>query len=100
MIGKSMGERLRELRRQRGMAVSQIPGPGLPEEEVKTIERDARDPDVAELRILPERLSRPLAFPGHGITDQQVADLYARMGRAETALRARGSRRPDRSSRD
>ncbi|MEV6864297.1 hypothetical protein AB0M44_25225 [Streptosporangium subroseum] len=89
MIGKNVGERLRELRQQRGVAVSRIPGPGLPEEEVKTIERDARDPDVAELRILSERLDCPPAFPGHGITDQQVTDLYARMGRAETALRAR-----------
>lgn len=59
MIGKNVGERLRELRQQRGVAVSRIPGPGLPEEEVKTIERDARDPDVAELRILSERLDCP-----------------------------------------
>ncbi|WP_143653353.1 hypothetical protein [Streptosporangium subroseum] len=52
------------------------------------IERDARDPDVAELRILAERLNCPPAFAGHGITDQQVAGLYARMKHAETALRA------------
>ena len=33
---------------------------------MKTIERDARDSDVAELRILSERLDCPPAFPGTG----------------------------------
>lgn len=88
MIGKSVGERLQALRQQRDMTVPQLSGPELPEEEVKAIERDVRDPDAAELRILAERLDCSPAFLGQGITDRQVAVLYSRTDRAEAALRA------------
>jgi tetratricopeptide (TPR) repeat protein len=88
VIGKSVGERLRALRRQRDMTVQQVAGAGLPEEEVEAIERDARAPDAAELRTLAERLGCSLAFMAHGITDRQVAGLRARMDRAEAALHA------------
>src|SRR5581483_2576419 len=84
---KSVGERLRELRLQRGLSQRELSGPGVSYAYISRIEAGARQPSMKALRTLAKKLGVTPEYleTGSHVTEAEEREL--RLAEAELRLR-------------
>src|SRR5436305_12838804 len=90
---ETVGQRLRRLRRERGLSQRELASPGVSYAYISRIEAGARRPSVKALRMLAKKLG---VTPGYLETGSDLADSEARELRlADVELRLRLDRDVD-----
>jgi transcriptional regulator with XRE-family HTH domain len=84
---ETVGERIRRLRRRRGLTQRQLEAPGVGFAYISRIESGARNPSLAVLRILARRLGVPLEYLETGAPVPVAAERELRLSDAELELR-------------
>jgi len=82
-----IGERLRRLRRERGLSQRQIAAPGVTAAYISRIEAGAREPSVKALRLLARRLDVSPDYLETGVDLKEEQALELRLAEAELELR-------------
>ncbi|MFF9019178.1 helix-turn-helix domain-containing protein [Streptomyces eurythermus] len=85
--GASIGARIRELRRQKGLQQQDLASPEVSASYVSLIESGKRSPSDAVLRALAEKLSCSVEYLRSGRADSQAKELRLKVAFADMALR-------------
>ncbi|GIH70887.1 hypothetical protein Mth01_31400 [Sphaerimonospora thailandensis] len=81
-----VGERIKMIRRQRGLSQAQLAHPELSDSYVSLIESGKRTPTPAVLELLAQKLDCSLTFLVNGVTAEQMEDLELGLRFARLAL--------------
>ncbi|WP_225878143.1 helix-turn-helix domain-containing protein [Spongiactinospora rosea] len=80
------GQRIKTIRRQRGMSQAQLAHPELSDSYVSLIESGKRTPTPAVLELLAGKLDCSLSYLVNGVTAEQMEELELELGYARMAL--------------
>ncbi|RCG28197.1 XRE family transcriptional regulator [Sphaerisporangium album] len=87
MTGQDLiGQRIKTIRRQRGLSQAQLAHPELSDSYVSLIESGKRTPTAAVLELLAAKLDCSLTYLINGVTAEQMQDLELGLGYATMAL--------------
>ncbi|WP_214416368.1 helix-turn-helix domain-containing protein [Sphaerisporangium fuscum] len=87
MSGQDLiGQRIKTIRRQRGLSQAQLAHPELSDSYVSLIESGKRTPTAAVLELLAAKLECSLTYLINGVTAEQMQDLELGLGYAGMAL--------------
>ncbi|WP_225878183.1 helix-turn-helix domain-containing protein [Spongiactinospora rosea] len=81
-----MGQRIKTIRRQRGMSQAQLAHPELSDSYVSLIESGKRTPTTAVLELLAGKLDCSLSYLVNGVTGEQLHEFELELGYARLAL--------------
>ncbi|WP_221474908.1 helix-turn-helix domain-containing protein [Sphaerisporangium rubeum] len=81
-----IGQRIKTIRRQRGLSQAQLAHPELSDSYVSLIESGKRTPTVAVLELLAAKLECSLTYLINGVTAEQMHDLELGLNYASMAL--------------
>jgi transcriptional regulator with XRE-family HTH domain len=81
-----VGQRIKTIRRQRGLSQAQLAHPELSDSYVSLIESGKRTPTPAVLELLAQKLDCSLTYLLNGVTAEQMHDLELALGYAKLAL--------------
>ncbi|MEU8268382.1 helix-turn-helix transcriptional regulator [Sphaerisporangium sp. NPDC049002] len=81
-----IGQRIKTMRRQRGLSQAQLAHPELSDSYVSLIESGKRTPTAAVLELLAAKLDCSLTYLINGVTAEQMQDLELGLGYASLAL--------------
>ncbi|MFC4585022.1 helix-turn-helix domain-containing protein [Sphaerisporangium corydalis] len=81
-----IGQRIKTIRRQRGLSQAQLAHPELSDSYVSLIESGKRTPTAAVLELLAAKLECSLTYLINGVTAEQMQDLQLGLGYAALAL--------------
>jgi transcriptional regulator with XRE-family HTH domain len=81
-----VGQRIKAIRRQRGLSQAQLAHPELSDSYVSLIESGKRTPTPAVLELLAQKLDCSLTYLVNGVTAEQMEDLQVGLRFAELAL--------------
>jgi transcriptional regulator with XRE-family HTH domain len=81
-----IGQRIKTIRRQRGLSQAQLAHPELSDSYVSLIESGKRTPTAAVLELLAAKLECSLTYLINGVTAEQMQDLELGLGYARLAL--------------
>src|SRR5215203_5592132 len=84
---EAVGQRLRRLRRERGMSQRDLSSPGVSYAYISRIEAGARTPSVKALRKLSQKLGVSVEYLETGRDIREVDDRELRLSDAELELR-------------
>ena len=90
MEEEPLGQRLRRLRKERGLSQRELGGPGVSYAYVSRIEAEARRPSVKAVRILAHKLGVSPEYLETGRPTSAQVDRALRLDDAELALRLQG----------
>src|SRR5947208_5262705 len=88
---ETVGQRLRRLRRERGLSQRELASPGVSYAYISRIEADARRPSVKALRRLAPKLGVSVEYLETGSELREQEDRELRLADAELALRLAGA---------
>ncbi|GHH63130.1 hypothetical protein GCM10017673_03470 [Streptosporangium violaceochromogenes] len=81
-----MGQRIKTVRRQRGLSQAQLAHPELSDSYVSLIESGKRTPTPAVLELLAEKLGCSLTYLINGVTAEQMQEIELALGYARLAM--------------
>ncbi|MGI5159820.1 helix-turn-helix domain-containing protein [Microbispora sp. CA-102843] len=81
-----VGQRIKAIRRQRGLSQAQLAHPELSDSYVSLIESGKRTPTPAVLELLAQKLDCSLTYLVNGVTAEQMEDLEVGLSFARMAL--------------
>ncbi|GLW10621.1 hypothetical protein Misp01_57490 [Microtetraspora sp. NBRC 13810] len=81
-----VGQRIKTIRRQRGLSQAQLAHPELSDSYVSLIESGKRTPTQAVLELLAVKLDCSLSYLLNGVTAEQMLELELELGYARMAL--------------
>ncbi|WP_283133857.1 helix-turn-helix domain-containing protein [Rhizohabitans arisaemae] len=81
-----VGERIRMMRRQRGLSQAQLAHPELSDSYVSLIESGKRTPTPGVLELLARKLDCSVTYLVNGVTTEQLSELELQVGYASLAL--------------
>ncbi|GAA5045921.1 hypothetical protein GCM10023259_019310 [Thermocatellispora tengchongensis] len=81
-----VGQRIKAIRRQRGLSQAQLAHPELSDSYVSLIESGKRTPTPAVLELLAAKLDCSLSYLVNGVTAEQMQELELELGYARMAL--------------
>ncbi|MEU8054701.1 helix-turn-helix domain-containing protein [Microbispora bryophytorum] len=81
-----VGQRIKAIRRQRGLSQAQLAHPELSDSYVSLIESGKRTPTPAVLELLAQKLDCSLTYLVNGVTAEQMEDLEVGLSFAKMAL--------------
>lgn len=81
-----VGQRIKSIRRQRGLSQAQLAHPELSDSYVSLIESGKRTPTPAVLELLAQKLDCSLTYLVNGVTAEQMEDLELGLSFARMAL--------------
>ncbi|MDF5755688.1 helix-turn-helix domain-containing protein [Spongiactinospora sp. TRM90649] len=81
-----VGQRIKTIRRQRGLSQAQLAHPELSDSYVSLIESGKRTPTSAVLELLANKLDCSLSYLVNGVTAEQMQELELELGYARIAL--------------
>ncbi|MDF5755689.1 helix-turn-helix domain-containing protein [Spongiactinospora sp. TRM90649] len=81
-----VGQRIKTIRRQRGLSQAQLAHPELSDSYVSLIESGKRTPTPAVLDLLARKLDCSLSYLVNGVTAEQMQELELELGYARIAL--------------
>ncbi|GAA3119368.1 hypothetical protein GCM10017600_36630 [Streptosporangium carneum] len=81
-----MGQRIKTVRRQRGLSQAQLAHPELSDSYVSLIESGKRTPTPAVLELLAEKLDCSLTYLINGVTAEQMQEIELGLGYARLAM--------------
>ena len=82
----SLGQRIRALRREKGLSQAELAQPDLSDSYISLIESDKRTPTVEVVELLAGKLGCSAAYLSSGTTPQVRAELQDRVSYAQLAL--------------
>jgi transcriptional regulator with XRE-family HTH domain len=86
-VAETIGERLRRLRRERGLSQRQLAAPGITAAYISRIEAGMRQPSVKALRLLARRLDLSPEYLETGMDLKEEQERELRLAEAELELR-------------
>ncbi|MGW4423104.1 helix-turn-helix domain-containing protein [Streptosporangium sp. NPDC004631] len=87
MAGQDLvGQRIKTVRRQRGLSQAQLAHPELSDSYVSLIESGKRTPTPAVLELLAEKLGCSLTYLINGVTAEQMQEIELGLGYARLAM--------------
>ncbi|GAA3445528.1 helix-turn-helix domain-containing protein [Planomonospora venezuelensis] len=87
MAGQDLvGQRIKTVRRQRGLSQAQLAHPELSDSYVSLIESGKRTPTPAVLELLAQKLDCSLTYLVNGVTAEQMREIELNMSYAQLAL--------------
>ncbi|MEV8630439.1 helix-turn-helix transcriptional regulator [Streptosporangium sp. NPDC051023] len=87
MAGQDLvGQRIKTVRRQRGLSQAQLAHPELSDSYVSLIESGKRTPTPAVLELLAEKLDCSLTYLINGVTAEQMQEIELGLGYARLAM--------------
>ncbi|GAA3426687.1 hypothetical protein GCM10018953_38700 [Streptosporangium nondiastaticum] len=87
MTGQDLvGQRIKTVRRQRGLSQAQLAHPELSDSYVSLIESGKRTPTPAVLELLARKLDCSLTYLVNGVTTEQMQEIELNIGYARIAL--------------
>ncbi|SDG21632.1 Helix-turn-helix [Sinosporangium album] len=87
MTGQELvGQRIKAIRRQRGLSQAQLAHPELSDSYVSLIESGKRTPTPAVLELLAQKLDCSLTYLVNGVTAEQMQEIELGLGYARLAL--------------
>ncbi|MFS1300790.1 helix-turn-helix domain-containing protein [Streptosporangium longisporum] len=81
-----VGQRIKTVRRQRGLSQAQLAHPELSDSYVSLIESGKRTPTPAVLELLAEKLDCSLTYLVNGVTAEQMQEIELALGYAKLAM--------------
>jgi tetratricopeptide (TPR) repeat protein len=86
-VSETIGERVRRLRRERGLSQRALSGPGVSYAYISRIEAGARNPSVKAIRVLASKLAVSPEYLERGVPLSPSRELELRLADAELELR-------------
>ncbi|MBG0816190.1 helix-turn-helix transcriptional regulator [Planomonospora sp. ID82291] len=87
MTGQDLvGQRIKTMRRQRGLSQAQLAHPELSDSYVSLIESGKRTPTPAVLELLAQKLDCSLTYLINGVTTEQMREIELGLGYAKIAM--------------
>ncbi|SDR06759.1 helix-turn-helix domain-containing protein [Thermostaphylospora chromogena] len=87
MTGQDLiGQRIKAMRRQRGLSQAQLAHPELSDSYISLIESGKRTPTAAVLELLASKLDCSLSYLVNGVTAEQLQELELELNYAKIAL--------------
>ncbi|MDP9861603.1 MULTISPECIES: helix-turn-helix domain-containing protein [Streptosporangium] len=87
MTGQDLvGQRIKTVRRQRGLSQAQLAHPELSDSYVSLIESGKRTPTLAVLELLAEKLDCSLTYLINGVTAEQMQEIELALNYAQLAM--------------
>src|SRR2546423_12370197 len=86
-LGETIGQRLRRLRLEKGLAQRELAGPGVSYAYISRIEAGQRQPSLRAIRVLARKLGVPAQYLETGSMTTSEEDREIRLSDAELRLR-------------